>query len=120
MLRASVLVLALAFSAGCDLVKMNWGSDVTFTIDRDRAAAGQVIEVTFEALNDEGDKRYWIAIVPEETPSTDAAGRVPIPKGARTMHLTARTPGANEVRVFTEANGAPNLIVARRKIRVVE
>lgn len=123
-MRGKVLVLcaamAAALASGCDLVNMNWASDVSFTIDRDRAAAGQTIEVTFEKLADEDGKRYWVAIQREEAPSTDYEGKIPIAKGVRSMRLTASTPGAHEVRVYTESNGAPNMIVARRKLRVVE
>ncbi len=48
-------------ASGCDVVNMNWASDVSFTIDREQTAAGQTIEVTFEKLADEDGKRYWVA-----------------------------------------------------------
>jgi hypothetical protein len=116
-----LLSAALAFfPAGCDALKMNWGSEVSFSLDRDRTAAGQVVEVTFDKLNDEDGKRYWIAIQPEEASNLDQTGRIPIPKGAATMALTAPKAGANEVRVYTESSGGPNMIVARKKLRVVE
>lgn len=120
-MRAKVLVLCAALAAGgCDLVSMNWSSDVSFTIDRDRAAAGQTIEVTFEKLADEDGKRYWVAIQREDAPSTATEGKIPVPKGVRSMRLTASTAGPCEVRVYTESNGAPNMIVARKKLRVME
>jgi len=111
---------ALAAASGCDALKSNWSSQASFTIDRDRTAAGQTIVVTFDKLADEDGRRFWVAIQREDAPSTDQEGRIPIPAGARTMRLTARRPGAHEVRIYTEDNGAPNTIVARRKLRVVE
>jgi hypothetical protein len=112
--------MAAALASGCDLVSMNWSSDVSFTIDRDRAAAGQSIEVTFEKLADEDGKKFWIALQREDAPSTETEGKIPIAKGARSMRLTASAPGPYEVRVYSETNGAPNMIVARRKLRVME
>ena len=122
--RASVSVLAVATLAalamGCDLLTMNWSSRATFTIDRDRAAAGQQIEVTFQTLDQNEGRRYWVAIQREDAPRTEQEGRVPVPEGARTMKLFARQPGSCEVRVYTESSGDPNQIIARRKLRVVE
>lgn len=118
---ASILgVAALVILAGCDLVKMNWSSRVTFDIDRDRAVVGQQVEVTFQVLNQEDGRRYWVAIQREDAPRTEQEGRVPVPEGARTMRLLARHEGASEVRVYTEDRGDPNQIIARRKLRVVE
>jgi hypothetical protein len=118
MSRALVLAVALSLSLGCDLVKMNWGSECSFTIDRSHTSVGMAIDVTFETLNQEDGRRYWIAIQREDTPITSQAGRIPVPEGARTMKLFARTPGACEVRVYTESKGEPNRVVARRKLRV--
>jgi hypothetical protein len=88
----SCAALAAAFASGCDLVSMNWSSDVSFTIDRDRTAAGQSIEVTFEKLADEDGKRFWIALQREDAPSTEMEGKIPIAKGVRSMRLTASAP----------------------------
>jgi hypothetical protein len=123
MRRASfvlVAALALAVGSGCDALKSNWSSQASFTLDRDRMAVGQTIVVTFEKLADEDGRRFWIAIQREDASNTDQEGRIPIPQGAQTMRLTARHPGAHEVRIYTEDNGAPNTIVARKKLRVVE
>jgi hypothetical protein len=114
------VALGAPVTAGCDLLGSNWGSEVTFSLDRDRTAVGQTIEVTFDKLNDEGGKPYWIAIQPEDASSREAAGRIPIPKGAGTMRLTASQVCACEVRVYTETSGGPNMIIARKKLRVVE
>lgn len=113
------MALVVAVS-GCDLVKMNWGSDCSFSLDRDRTTVGMQIELTFEALNQEDGRRYWVAIQREDAPETEQEGRIPVPDGARTMKLFARTPGACEVRVFTESKATPNRVVARRKLRVTQ
>lgn len=118
-MRIGAFVLCAALLAGCDLVKMNWGSECSFSIDRDRTSVGMAIDVTFETLNQADGRRYWIAIQREDTPATNLEGRIPVPEGARTMKLFARKQGACEVRVYTESNADPNHIVARRKLRVV-
>ncbi|APR81823.1 Hypothetical protein A7982_07172 [Minicystis rosea] len=118
--RALIFGAALSVIAGCDLVKGDWGSEVSFSIDRDRTVVGQTIEVTFDKLNDEGGKHYWIAIQPEDASNTDQTGRIPVPSGIQSMRLTATKVGANEVRVYTESSGGPNMIIARKKLRVIE
>lgn len=84
----------LGLAAGCDLVSTRWSDKVSFTVDRDRAAVGQVLEVTFDKLADEDGRRSWITVVPEETSRVDQLGRIPIPRGAHTMRLGGGVRGA--------------------------
>jgi hypothetical protein len=110
----------LALAGGCDLLQSNWSSLASFTLDRERVASGQYVEIRFDKLADEDGRRFWIAIVPEDTTSRDPEGRTPLGNGVRSLKLPTGPAGDYEVRVFTEDHGAPNTIVARRKLKVVE
>ena len=109
----------LTGAGGCDLLTVDWASQASFTLDRDRVASGQYVEIRFEKLADEDGRRFWIAIVPEGTKNTDQLGRAPIGAGVRSLRLPTGPAGDYEVRVFTEDHGAPTTVVARRKLTVV-
>jgi hypothetical protein len=111
--------LATALTGGCDLVRGDWSSQASFTLDRDKVASGQYVEIRFDKLADEDGRLFWIAIVPEDTRNTDQTGRKPIGAGVRSLKLPTGPAGDYEVRVFTEDHGAPTTIVARRKLKVV-
>ena len=98
---------------------MDWSSQASFTLDRDKVASGQYVEIRFDKLADEDGRRFWIAIVPEETKNTDQTGRTPLGTGVRALKLPTGVPGDYEVRIFTEDRGAPSTVVARRKLKVV-
>jgi hypothetical protein len=108
-----------ALTCGCDLLTVDWASQASFTLDRERVASGQYVEIRFDKLADEGGRLFWIAIVPEGTKNTDQLGRQPIGPGVRSLRLPTGPAGDYEVRVFTEDHGAPTTVVARRKLKVV-
>lgn len=109
--------VAALLTAGCDLFRMKWTSDVTFNTDRTRIAVGEEVEVRFQVLNDPDGRHYWVALQPTASAPDHRLG-IAVAAGTKSVRLSATESGPHEVRVYCDYRGNPEMVIARRPVEV--
>ena len=116
-----VLAAALALGVGAcgDLWKaFSAPVDVRFTVDKDTLHVGEELRVEFQTLKGGDGRRYWLGLVPDDTPLEDYSGCAEIAPETDHATLTAATPGPHAVRVYSDRRG-PVSIAGSGKVTVL-
>lgn len=102
----------------CDLIKVLKPAEVSFDIDKEQVAVGEELEVRFSILERGAGQRYWVTFLPESAGFDDPSGELEVPPGAKSVRVSASSPGPHSVRVLGDRGGQKRMI-AWRKLDVV-